>query len=70
MKTCPKCGGKLTAAYKEHTDYPVQEIHEDDIVNIDSECGETYDSELIHIHCDGCDTYWYSVHDFFKEAKA
>ena len=70
MKTCPRCGESLTAAYKEHIDYPVDELHEDDIVDIDCESGETYDSELIHIRCNGCDTYWYSVYELVKEAKS
>lgn len=73
MKTCPKCGGNLTVAYSEHTDYPVNEIHDDvisDSIDIDSEHGDTYDCELIHIHCEKCDTYWFSVQAIFEEAKA
>lgn len=67
---CPKCKRPdvLTAAFKEHTDYPVDNI-DNDIIDIRSDCGETYDSELIHIHCDGCDTYWYSADAFNRERQ-
>jgi hypothetical protein len=69
MKTCPKCGGPLTAAYKEHVDYPVTDISDDGMVDIEEHNGDQYDSDLIHISCGKCDKYWYSIGDFIEEAK-
>lgn len=69
MKTCPKCGGPLTIAYREHVDYPVQEIHEDGTVDIEEHNADQYDSDFIHISCGKCDKYWYSIGDFVEECK-
>ncbi len=67
MKNCPICGGPLRAAFEEHTDYPVTEISEG-MVDIEEHNGDTYDTELIHIACDACNKYWYSISDFLREA--
>ena len=69
MKTCPKCGGPLRAAYKEHVDYPISNISEDGMVDIEEHNADQYDSDFIHIACDKCDKYWYSVGDFIEECK-
>lgn len=68
MKTCPKCGGPLTVAYKEHVDYPVENIEEDNI-DIEEHNSNCYDSSLIHIACDKCSKYWYSLSDFWADVR-
>jgi hypothetical protein len=67
MKTCPKCGGSLRVAYKEHVDYPVTNIEENSI-DIEEHNSDCYDSSLIHIACNKCTTYWYSLSDFWADA--
>jgi hypothetical protein len=58
---CPKCGAKdsLVVAYSEHCDYCVTHLDvKDSYVDVDTDTRDNYNTELIHIHCNKCDTYW------------
>jgi len=72
MKTrrqkCPHCGGTLRVAYSEHTDYEVKRVH-DGYVARDDKTASTYDTNFIHIACDKCNRYWYSIEDFQRDVK-
>ena len=69
---CPKCGGKdcLVAAYKEHTDYIVDDVNaESGDFDIEYSSAHAYDTELIHIACNACDKYWYNADEFAVEVR-
>jgi|AACY02.16.fsa_nt_gi hypothetical protein len=65
---CPHCGGELQAAFEEHVEYPVISV-ESCHVESDMDKGQCYDTELIHITCTGCDTYWYSTHEYLEACE-
>ena len=66
---CPKCGAKdsLVIAYSEHADYKVTKLDaESDYVEIDETTRDNYDTELIHVKCEKCNTYWAKIEEVRK----
>ena len=67
---CPHCGEKdtLTVAQEEHTDYVVNSITNGNI-ELNLNTSDCYDATFIHVHCNACDTYWYSEGEFKDDVK-
>lgn len=69
FKKCPRCQCELVVAYQEHIQYPLTSVTDAAVLEIDSDKGEPYYAQVIHIVCDNCSTYWYAVHDLVEECK-
>lgn len=66
---CPKCGAEnsLRIGYSEHCDYVVTKLDaKSDYVDVDEKTRDNYDTELIHITCEKCNTYWESIEEMLK----
>ena len=66
---CPDCKGELSAAFVEHVQYPVFDVGEGGL-DADWEKGHAYDATLVHITCEACDTYWYSIKEYLDDCEA
>ena len=68
---CPLCGkiDCLVMAQAEHTDYSFSSMNKEGIYSFDPTSGDCYDNSFIHIHCNECDTYWYSEGEFQNDVK-
>jgi hypothetical protein len=65
---CTKCGarGTIRAAFDKHVDYTVKTVTKEFGVEIRFETEDCYDSNLIHIACSACNTYWSSTDEFLN----
>jgi hypothetical protein len=65
---CTKCGarGTIRAAFKKHVLCAVRSVTKALGVEIRLETEDCYNSDLIHITCAACNTYWNSSEEFLN----
>ena len=66
---CPLCGSDhLFVAYDEHVEYSVTGVDSTGAyLDVDAEGRDQYGPTLIHVRCDACNKYWYSMYDFAED---